>query len=491
MAKLRPITLTPGVELVSSMRSIGYSVEVAIADLIDNSIAALASEISVRFSSNDSGYVEISDNGIGMDRQTLLKAMQMAGLPESRSIADLGRFGLGLKTASLSQALVLIVVSKTKDGPIVGLSWDLNHVKQSQRWEVLELSQKEIDDLPFIGELKYRESGTKVYWRDLDQLSLGCDSLDEGLSKAVQNVRNHVALVFHRFLQRPLNALNILVNDQIIAGVDPFLLSNTKTQRTQPDKIRYDGFTAKVVFYTLPHRSMLSPAELRRDDLNSQMADRQGFYVYRNERLIIAGDWFGLVKKGEVTKLTRVQVDIDPTQDYLWKLDVLKSRVSAPRSFKGAVRPLLFPTVERAKRVHTFRGNRQVSSDVARFWNRLENREGEIYYSVNADHPSISSFAQNLDTDQSREFRSLLDMIGMMLPTYDVYLSQVAEQASERPLVGDEALLIHAQKLDEFGILPKTHNELLRVLQVLEPFSEVSDLPRWIAQYQKTRIFDE
>lgn len=115
--------------LMESTRAIGYSLEAAIADIIDNSIAAKAGKVKLFFFPIDDAYLCILDDGIGMNNTQIDAAMQYGSQSPSdiRDASDLGRYGLGLKTASLSQCRVLTVVSK-QGNIIIGRRWDLDYV---------------------------------------------------------------------------------------------------------------------------------------------------------------------------------------------------------------------------------------------------------------------------------------------------------------------------------------------------------------------------
>ena len=126
--------------LMESTRAIGYSLEAAIADIIDNSVAAKAGKVQLSFFPVGDAYVSILDNGTGMDDAQMNIAMQYGSKSptETRDSSDLGRYGLGLKTASLSQCRVLTVISKQGD-QVIGRRWDLDYVIKTGAWSLLIL----------------------------------------------------------------------------------------------------------------------------------------------------------------------------------------------------------------------------------------------------------------------------------------------------------------------------------------------------------------
>ena len=187
--------------IVASLRSIGYSFSTALADLIDNSISAGAKNVDIGFRTQPEPYVAILDDGCGMSYEELLNAMRHGGEgpSQARHSADLGRFGLGLKTASLSQCRQLTVVT-LKAAVLSASRWDLDVVEQHGDWTLQILDDAEIAPLPRLVELLAQESGTIVLWRDLDRALEGSLQPDAGLSRLIDDSREHLALVFHRYI---------------------------------------------------------------------------------------------------------------------------------------------------------------------------------------------------------------------------------------------------------------------------------------------------
>jgi hypothetical protein len=299
-------------DLLESMRAIGYSFEAAVADIIDNSIAASATKVDVRFGSEDGVHVAILDNGAGMSAGELVAAMRhgSSNPSQARASADLGRFGLGLKTASLSQCRCLTVVS-LKDGALSARRWDLNHVGRTRDWTLIGLSAESASKLPYLAELLQSERGTLILWQKFDRFSPDV-GLEHAISEQMDIARNHLALVFHRFLNpgkntRPL-ALSINLNP--VKAVDPFLSSNKATQALPEQEFTVSGEAVHVAPFILPHISKLGAADLELAGGEEGLRRNQGFYIYRNLRLIRWGSWYRLVRQEELTKLART-LDLD------------------------------------------------------------------------------------------------------------------------------------------------------------------------------------
>lgn len=327
--------------LMNSMRSIGYSFKTAVADIIDNSISAHASEIKIYTPINDDLFISFFDNGEGMSRDELLNAMKYGSDRECYGIDDLGRFGLGLKSASLSQCRKLTVASK-KDGVISAFRWDLDSVIETKRWDCLELENDEIKQLPMIKVLTEAEKGTLVVWQDFDiAYKKSNGHVMETLSEEVDEMEKHLSLVFHRFLNRSFNQIKIYINDDRIKGYDPFLEDHPKTDSQKPSIIKCENKDIRIQQFILPHQNDLSNEDVEKLGGIERLRSGQGFYIYRNDRLIIYGTWFRLASSNlnsELYKYGRIKVDIPNTLDDMWDIDIKKQNASIPRQILASLK---------------------------------------------------------------------------------------------------------------------------------------------------------
>lgn len=189
--------------MFETFRAYGYNVETAIADIIDNSISAGAQNIYVDFEwRGKDSWLAIQDNGGGMNNDELINAMRPGSKnpKEERNTADLGRYGLGLKTASFSQCRKLSIISKKKGSNPVYWTWDLDFINQTGKWEIINFLPDEFKD-----GLNNTESGTIVIWNDLDRLANNLnESSQADLNKfleIMEIVKRHLAMVFHRFIE--------------------------------------------------------------------------------------------------------------------------------------------------------------------------------------------------------------------------------------------------------------------------------------------------
>lgn len=465
--------IQPSVNLLESMRSVGYSFEAAVADLIDNCITAGASEIVVDADVIEGKYFAVLDNGHGMTPEVAREALRFAGSVGDRDTTDLGRFGLGLKTASLSQARCLTVVTK-RDKVVTALRWDIDFVRESGEWLLRVLDETEVLEFPLWDALDRQPCGTLVIWSELDLL-LG-DTLTPGthLAERLAGVRSNSALVFHRFLASSGGPLRITVNGAALRAIDPFLSNNPKTQRTSVEILQIGGEDVHVEGFTLPHPSGLTAEERKRPDLREGMREAQGFYVYRNRRLISHGHWYGLARMNELSKQTRVKVDVPTTLDALWQLDIKKSRSEPPPSFKLRLRQLIDPILDRGHRVHTFRGRRE-SADVAHVWTKLKTRNGFLY-EVNLESPLVGSVLSRFGAEDAERVIGLLRTIATTFPVMDAYV----EVAANVPAIGREpergALIARLKDIRQSGIFDDDPDVVVTQLVGVEPFNIANDL---------------
>ena len=339
--------LSPSASSLSeSMRDLGYSLETAIADIIDNSISAKATEIDVFCNlAADNPSLCIIDNGSGMTAENLLLALKHGAInPKAkRQSTDLGRFGLGLKTASFSQCRQLTVITSQED-KISAAQWDLDLVNQRDDWIVTILEDHEINDFEFVEKLL--SNGTMVVWRKLDRLfeDMSGARRDEVVNEKFGLVEHHLALVFHRFLAgefRQFSKIAVRINGHEVVPFDPFCRTNKATQLMPEEKVAVDGAIVKIQPFILPHHSKLSASDYDFYQDRSDFISNQGAYVYRNGRLMAWGDWFRIVPKGEATKLARVQIDFPNILDESWTIDIKKSRARPPLAVRARLRQII------------------------------------------------------------------------------------------------------------------------------------------------------
>ncbi len=467
--------------LIESMRSVGYSLQSAIADIIDNSVSAGARKISVRYSPHDEPYVAVLDDGSGMEPAELTQAMRHGSRDPwgVRAESDLGRFGLGLKTASLSQCRKLTVITM-KDHIISARCWDLDLIALREDWILYVPEPDELECLPHINNLKSQGRGTLVIWHQLDRLCAGESSIYRALPEKMDAVREHLALVFHRYLtgEPGLNKIEIRLNENPIVSSDPFLSWHAATQPLQDEYIEVENKMVLIKPYILPHISKLTSTDLKHAGGEEGLRRNQGFYIYRNRRLIIWGTWFRLTRQEELSKLARVRVDIPSALDHLWTIDIKKSTAHPPEEVRQNLRRIIDKIVGTSRRVYTYRGRTtNNNSKLVHSWNRMDGREG-ISYIVNREHPTVAMFMDKLSSDDRKMFVLLLETLERTFPADALY----ADMASERPRVYLEEDLpgkfmeLAQCLLSAADTVDGGRERLLESLIFLEPFCQYPEI---------------
>lgn len=351
------VDVTPSARrLTNSLRDIGYDFPSAVADIIDNSVSAQATLIvvEIRFAGEDS-FVLIADDGIGMCETTLNEALRF-GTRRSYAGDDLGRYGLGLKTASLSQCRRVTVATRTAPyrSRVRMRTLDLDHVEEHDRWEVL--AGPPSHRMPWVDEVLHHVSrgpGTVVVWDNLDRVLPG-KSPNGGwgrrrLEALALKLHDHLGMVFHRFIQDKVvgrDALVITINGEKVEPWDPFAEDEEYTLELPRRRLTIASDAAEGVVefrpYVLPARSKFSsPSEFERMSGPRKWNRQQGLYIYRADRLIQSGGWSGIRAIDEHTKLGRAAVDFSTSLDDLFQINVAKMRVALPPEVRTLFEPLV------------------------------------------------------------------------------------------------------------------------------------------------------
>ena len=426
--------------LVESLRDIGYSLQTALADVIDNSVTAGARKIELFAETHtESPSIGILDDGTGMDRSELLEAMRPGSRNplEDRSATDLGRFGLGLKTASFSQCRRLTVLTSRKGDVSIAI-WDLDLVAARDRW-IVELPDS-TDRIPWSHRLD--GDGTLVVWQKLDRL-VGLDGQDarQDFVRQLDEAASHIEFVFHRFLSGRENRegrVQISLNGRDLEPYDPFHSHHAATQHHPEETVLLNGKEILIRPVTLPHHDKVSQADWKRYAGPEGYVNNQGFYLYRNRRLIVHGTWFRLAPQAELTKLSRVLIDMPNNLDSDWKLDVKKASAQPPAPVRERLRRIVERIGVPSKRAYTARGARLTEDSLLPVWTRSQDKN-RISYALNLAHPFISAFVARLDDDAVGEFRKLVALVVSTLPVEALY----ADVSANSELVMPQALDPH------------------------------------------------
>jgi hypothetical protein len=457
------------------MRDIGYTLESALADVIDNAISAGASLIHVNYDTNAAEpYLAVVDDGRGMSRSELLAAMRPGSQSPTtaRDEADLGRFGLGMKTASFSQARCLTVLT-TQGGVRSAARWDLDLVVEKDDWLLQLPPAFDEQSLPGIAELG--RTGTAVLWQRLDRIADGASgtSVADHLLDRLDSARKHLELVFHRFLQgdRGLRKVRILMNGRALEGFDPFHMKSPATQRLPVETIRVGGQDVSVEAFILPHHGKVSASEWERYAGDGGYLKNQGFYVYRAGRLIIHGTWFRLTRQSELTKLARVKIDMPNGLDAMWKIDVRKASAQPPYVVRQRLKGLIDRIAGASHRVYTSKGHRLTTDSQAVLWHRRVDK-GQVSYEINRDHPLLAHISGDLPEDQAADLETFLKSIEKSFPVDAIFSDAASDPkaVAQTVLSADDLAAVVGLNVRVMAAQGRELDELLADLQRVEPF---------------------
>ena len=474
--------------MIEALRGLGYSSSTAIADIVDNSISARADRVDIQFSwQGTASTITVLDNGEGMDESQLELAMRLGQKDPLavRSAHDLGRFGLGLKTASFSQCRRLTVASR-KHGLASCFRWDLDLLASSDDdgWHLFEGPETGSEIL--LEPLSTKEKGTLVIWEILDRIVTGGFGEQDFLD-LVDKVEQHLAMVFHRFLAGPQPRLRLCINGRAIKPWDPFLTSHSATWSSPVERIFSEGGIVELQCHVLPHKDRLEDHEQVSAAGTDGWTAQQGFYVYRNERLLVAGNWLGLGRgrswtKEEAHRLARIRVDISNTADADWKIDIRKSIARPPVSIRERLTRLAEDTRERARRVFAHRGQpvrTTGASPLVQAW-RAEHSAGDVRYRIDRNHPAVKAVLDDAGVSEP-QILAMLRVIEETIPVQRIWLDTT--EARETPRTGfagqapkevsDVLTIMYRNMVVRKGISPALARE--RLLST-EPFNAYPEM---------------
>lgn len=354
MSPAKPVDVTPSARrLTGSLRDIGYDFVAALADVVDNSVAADASTVDIEIVfDGPKSYVLIADDGAGMTESELMEALRF-GTRREYQLGELGRYGLGLKTASISQCRRLTVATRRSLNyrRLALKTLDLDHIDRTDRWQVVDPpnDSRVYRCMEWLGD----GPGTVIFWEHLDRVLP--DRRPEGgwarrrLEHVAEQSREYLGMVFHRFLEGETDRetpLAISVNGEKVRPWNPFapLEDRRKELPIQSFEVSVGDVYGQVVLhrYILPPRDLFSSlVEFDRMSGPQKWNRQQGLYIYRADRLIQHGGWAGIRAVDEHTKFARASIDFQTDLDSLFKINVAKMRVLIPTEVRGLIeRPI-------------------------------------------------------------------------------------------------------------------------------------------------------
>ncbi len=469
--------------LMQSLRAVGYTLQTALADLIDNSIAAGARAIAIDFDAVPAGYIVIVDDGGGMDETTLVSAMRFGSRDprEVRSGMDLGRFGLGLKTASLSQCRRFTVAS-LQAGALSVARWDLDECERRGKWW---LERPSTSELPreVVAALEAKGRGTAVLWERLDRLPAVGSDVARAFDRIMADAADHLALTFHRFLAGEIvGSFDILLNGRRLPHLDPFLAGHARGQTLHAETFDVEGHAVSVSPFVLPFPSRLKPGEIDRAGGRDTLKTGHGFYIYRGGRLVVPGGWFRIVPADELVRLARVRVDVPVALDHIWKVDIRKASADPPPALRPHLRRIVGDVTARSRRVYTYKGAPQRDADRVPLWQRHDGRDGAASWVVNREHPAVAAtlLARGSDVDLER----LLHLLEESIPAHEIHLHISNDlPVAELEVPPFEELRTLAERMvSAFADQPAMVRSLLAHLPTTDPFNRDPDAARRIAK---------
>jgi hypothetical protein len=344
---------------------------------------------------------------------------------QKRSSKDLGRFGLGLKTASFSQARKLTVISKKDDYKAVYWTWDLDFVKKTGKWDLI----KYLPDVKFEIEISKFISGTIILWNDIDRVVKDFSQEDnKALDKfllTMEQVKKHVAMVFHKFIEE--GKLNIFFQDKKVNAWNPFLIDEPSTQTFPTEKIQNGN--VKIEGFVLPHKSKITEEKYKYAEGIKGWNEQQGFYIYRNKRLLLAGDWLGLFRKEEHYKLTRIQIELPNTLDAEWQIDIKKSVARPPLVFREQIRAYALKVRQQGVEVYRHKGKsvKQIAGQkFVPLW--IDHKRGDKwFYKINRENPILDKIKEQAKKEPNKAIETLLRFIEETIPTKSIYIKESEE----------------------------------------------------------------
>jgi len=418
------------IDTIKSYRALGYDLGTALADLIDNSITANATTVKIKFDWQGlASTVSLFDDGDGMTLQTLHDAMAIgANVENVRDPKDHGRFGLGLKTASWSQCDCLTVCSQSRSAGQATARWDADHVSAVGNWQFLDHPRPGSEHLlePMAGQ----DHGTLVVWEGLHAL-VSEDRSDQRFWQKVAEAERHIGMVFHRFIQQ--RRLTIFINERVVAPFDPMLDGHPSRISTPEETLWVEEKSVRFRGFVMPGNTSLSAPEYDAAGGPYGWQEAQGFYLYRLDRIVIAGGWLGLGRVGkpwpkdQAHVLARIALDIGNTMDSAWQLTVTKHGVTPPDQIRDRLLKLAETVRRRAKAMAAGYRSTPKPKPIADSPWQISGKGAAVQFSINRKTQSVLD-ALAKASDGGKAVRSLLDLLDKTAPMQPVGLAAPADE---------------------------------------------------------------
>ena len=419
----KPVDGTPSPKsLIKTLMRVGYDFNMAVGDIVDNSISADAKNIRI-FTSLDpqNPTFSIYDDGWGMSEKELYENMKLAAKDPSleRDENDLGRFGSGMKTASFSQARKLIVISKKKGSKICGAYWDIDEIESLDSWEVLMgLSEREINSIDGFNKDMLTETGTVIIWHKIISFKeTQHTSLENIIANTIDSMSKYLSLHFHKFMKSSSN-LNFFVNQRKLAPVNPFI-KGKGSMDLGTEIIRGKKGNVEIKTHVLPHPQYLSQNQIDKLGGIDAIYKNQGLYIYRANRLIIAGGWMGLSSRNILGNLARVEVNIPASLDDEWSTDVKKSSLQLPIMIQRKLKQICQQPIKKSRGEHMHRGKKE---EVNQYWFINENKQDNTTkYEVHLKNNELIEIAEKMTQANRIKLKEFLRNLSKYLPVNHIF----------------------------------------------------------------------
>lgn len=434
--------------LIKSIAEQGYSLETALADIIDNSISADANLIEILTSIKDGKItLYISDNGNGMTEEDLKKNMQFPSnsIDEPRGKKDLGRFGLGMKTASFSQTRKFTTISRKKDTEkYSGATWDVEYLKTCGEWRIIinndddvntKLDEYSQTSNEHFNRFENYKPNTIIIWDGLYKFQNYIES--KNLEIAFYNeidkiVTEHLSIVFHRFIESTENPLKIKINNIILNSINPFPEIGTGLRSLELKTKPFGKGVLNMQGFVLPVSATDSENARIWTTENKNLGDLEGLYIYREGRVIFYGGWNGLIKKQPHLKLGRLKVEVGNSNDDRLQLNVAKSNIVVPYEHKFSLLRCLSDLDKQAKIEYGNKGLKKTSvlgkQENINLLNKFHSTKG-LKVEINLNFPILKILTEELSESQ-------LSKLKMFIKTINTTINKIKHVHDEKEMIG-------------------------------------------------------
>lgn len=437
----------PPASHIKTLMCIGYDLSTAVSDILDNSITADATQITINcLSKKDGVELEIGDDGYGMSEEELIANMRIScrDPEDSGEDGDLGRFGSGLKTASFSQARKLTVITKKRGADRAAAFWDVDLIIANNTWDLNVLDDSEIETI--IGD-KFKnidDQGTHVIWQRFNsQLveDFHREDPEDFIEGIVDSLHEHLGLHFHKFIEKKKPCL--FINNRAIEAIDPFMKTVPQYQEAGEEKTPVKlangkNGVLKVVAHVLPPLTSLSTDIVRRYGGEDKIREGQGFYIYRENRLIVAGGWRGVRPRNGLDALARIEVLISRDFDSAWGTDVKKGSFQIPKKIEQHLKRYAGTSSQRSRKAHNYRGLQALDQD---YWEEfMHEKDGWVRFQVKRDNTELQAILSECSLETRRKLVHYLVDVGINLPTQSIHTHLLGSQQKVKQSSGTDEL---------------------------------------------------